>query len=139
MLVGQAQQDQRQAYFVVEVALRLEGIEAARQHGGDDLFGGGLAHAARDAYHLHVVARPPPGRQPLQRGQWVVYSDERVRRHPPVRPWPIRTHHCAECPISNRINYIIVPVNPLTLKGNKKGAAGSLARVYYHVLESGNM
>ena len=70
---GEAQQRQRQAHVVVEVALRGQGRIAlvGAQHGGQHLRDGGLAVAAGHGYQRQIKLSAPAGRQRAQGRQGV--------------------------------------------------------------------
>ncbi len=53
-IVAQPQQRQRQALFIVEIALRRQGAETLPHHAGGQFLGAGLAHAAGNADHTQV-------------------------------------------------------------------------------------
>ncbi len=78
MLGCQAQQGERHAPVVVEIALGLEHRARGRQHRGDQVLGRGLARAAgdRDQQPVPLLAVAPP--QPHQRGGDVVDHDQRA-------------------------------------------------------------
>ena len=72
VLGTQTQDGQRQADFIVGVALALECHEALGQDGGDRFLGGGLGDAAGHADHERREASAPRGGHGMQ-------AQERVR------------------------------------------------------------
>ena len=78
---GDGQQRERHADVVVEIALRGRDTVFLRQHGGDEVLGGGLAVGAGQAEHRQFSAthvRPVPDGEIAQRGERIGYADEAV-------------------------------------------------------------
>ncbi len=78
VLGREAQQGERHAHLVVQIAFRLERRARRLEHRRDQLLGGGLAGRAGDAHHAHRVQALAPGvREPAQGAAGVRRGEER--------------------------------------------------------------
>ena len=68
VLRGEAQQRERHAHFVVEIALGLESGPDGVQDGTDQLLGGGLPRRSGDAHELQIVQALAPGMSQIAKG-----------------------------------------------------------------------
>ena len=80
VLRRKAQQRQRRADIVIEILRGLQDAVLRLQHGGDHLFGGGLAHAAGDLDHRDLEFVPVMRSQGPQGKARVVHFDVKLIR-----------------------------------------------------------
>ena len=85
VLRHEPQQRQRRADVVVEVPLRPQRLVFLRQHCGDHLLGGSLAHGAGHLYHRQPELPPVPGGQCLQRQPRVGHLNVKLPRQQCLR------------------------------------------------------
>jgi len=74
------EQRQRSPYAFVEIAFDFKIRSFAPNSAAQDLFCGGLAHAARDAGNFLAPGKSHGGRQPVQRAKGVVDNEAAVRK-----------------------------------------------------------
>ena len=115
------EQRQRHADMVVQIALRDGRAELAREYPTDELFGRGLAVAARDGEDRNAELAAMPGGQFLQGGQRVGDLRATVR---PLLPEGFRygrvVHDGCRSPGFQRVFRIAVTVETLAVQGEKQ-------------------
>ena len=133
MLGAQAEQRQRQADVVVEIApCRQSAVLARRrgQDGGQHLGDGGLAVAAGDGDHRNVEASPPTGRRRTQRQAGVGNQD---LRHVEVQP---TIHHQRHGPAGQGLVGEVMGVEPLALQAEEQAERRQVAGIGADILEN---
>ncbi|GBD14292.1 hypothetical protein HRbin25_00164 [bacterium HR25] len=129
----QAGQGEGEADLRVQVPGALQDAVAGGEDGRYQLLAGGLAHAARDPYHLQAgVVGQTSRAQPLQRLQRIAYlkgDDVAVR----LGHWP--GDHQAAGAAGHRLGQELVAVVPLARQGEEELARGDAPRVDGHVCE----
>lgn len=125
----QAQQRERHADVVVEVALRGKGGRTlpGAQHGCDHLRDGGLAVAARHADERQAPLRAPARSQRAERAQRVGHLDAGQARG--LQP---RMRHGGHCARLARLGQKLVRVETLALERHEQVARRQRARVAVH-------
>ena len=117
-----------QAQLIVLVALGLDGVAEAAEHGGAELLGGGLAHAAGDADHLGGELGPVVGSHPHHGLVAVRAEDGFLRRDPLHR---VVEHHIGSPRFQGGCGEIMA-VEFLPREGHEHAVGAHLAAVGGH-------
>ena len=125
---GDGQQRERHADIIVEIALRGRDAVFLRQHGGDEVLGGGLAVRARQAEHGQFAVphvRAVPDGQLLQGLERVRNADQTRFASPLIvipgltRNLCILVHHRPGGAGFQRLERVVVPVEILSPEGEE--------------------
>ena len=133
MLRLQAQQLQRQAEVVVQVAFGLQHVELRAEHRSYALLRGRLARRARDADHTLAPLLTHPFGQRLHRCKHAIFA---IIRNPHQlglievrRRQPSLTHHRSRSPIRNGGLDIIMSIDALALHREEQLPGANGARI----------
>jgi len=124
MLRLEPEERERHAELIVEVFLRLKGVPALREHGGDHFLGRRLADAAGHAEHGDGKAGAVGTRKHLERSSRIRHADDRagLPRRNALREAAGRAE-------IERLADVVVPVDPLAGDGGKERAGRDGAAV----------
>ncbi len=126
---SEAHQGQGQADLVVLVALVLERYEGRREDRRDRLLGRGLGDAPGDPDDERIEARPPVGRDRLERAERVVDLDDGDARVRGQRRLGRPGDEDRRGARGDRRADEAVPVGPFARQGDEEVARDDLARV----------
>ena len=137
VLLAEPQERERNADFVVEVALGLEGRSHRGEHLRDQLLGAGLSGRAGDADQFEIwQPAPPAGGQASERAPRVRRREDRDALRPGARLGQrIRRDQDAGSATLHRLGDEVAAVEVVPAQGDEQATRHRLARVGERALE----